>query len=134
MAELFYMNDIFDKIIAKEIPAQCIYEDEICIVVMDKFPCVQGQVLIISKKCTDYIFNLDDQTYSQLFNVTKKIATALDTTYSTLRTCVVVEGFEVPHVHIKLYPLTSAHLDIHGGKEASDEVLQAEATKIKSFL
>ena len=50
MAELFYMNDIFDKIIAKEIPAQCIYEDEICIVVMDKFPCVQGQVLIISKK------------------------------------------------------------------------------------
>lgn len=128
------MNDIFDKIIAKEIAAQFVYEDDTCIVVMDKFPVVTGQILIIPRKCEDYIFNLDDEIYQHLFTITKKISIALDATYNTLRTCVAVEGFEVPHVHIKLFPLTTTWFDPHGGKEASDEVLQAEADKIKSFL
>ena len=128
------MNDIFDKIIAREIPAQFVYEDDVCVVIMDKFPVIKGQVLVIPKKCADYIFNLDDETYHHLFSVSKKIASALDKTYSALRTCVVVEGFEVPHVHVRLYPLMTTHFKIHKGIETSDEELQAEAEKIKRNL
>ena len=128
------MNDIFDRIIAKEIPTQFIHEDEYCIVVMDKFPVVQGQVLIIPKECVDYLFDLDDTTYKHLMTLTKKVVSALDTTYSTLRTCMVVEGFEVSHAHIKLYPLTTVGFNPHGGKEANDEVLIIEAEKIKAAL
>jgi diadenosine tetraphosphate (Ap4A) HIT family hydrolase len=47
---------------------------------------------------------------------------------------VIIEGFEVPHVHIRLYPLTTARFEIHRGVETSDEDLQAEAEKIKSAL
>ncbi len=128
------MNDIFDKIIAKEIPAQFVYEDDICIVVMDKFPVVTGQVLIIPKNHIDYYFDLDDETLVHLLAVTKRIAKALDATYQTLRTCMAVEGFEVPHAHIKLYPLTTVGFQIHGGKESSDEELATEAEKIRRFL
>lgn len=128
------MNDIFDKIIAKEIPAQFVYEDDVCVVVMDKFPVIQGQVLIIPKDCVDYIMNLDDEKYLHLLKVAKRISKALDITYSTLRTCVLIEGFEVPHSHIKLYPVTRREFHIHGGKEVDDAMLEIEAQKIRANL
>ncbi len=128
------MNDIFDKIITREIPAQFVYEDDVCVVVMDKFPVVVGQVLIIPRTCIDYYFDLDDETLVHLLAVSKKIAKALDTTYKTLRTCVAIEGFEVPHAHIKLYPLTTVGFQMHGGKEASDDDLERGAEKIKTAI
>lgn len=128
------MEDIFEKIIAREIPAHFVHEDDLCIVIMDRFPVVVGQVLVIPKKHVTYLFEIDDTTYQHLFSITKKIAHALDVTYETLRTCVVVEGFEVDHAHIKLYPLTKVGLHIHGGTEWNDEDLAREAEKIKAAM
>ncbi len=128
------MSTIFTKIINREIPAQFVYEDDVCVVIMDKFPVVVGQVLIIPKVEVDYFFNLDDAIYQHMTEVMRHITKALDETYKTLRTCVVIEGFEVPHAHIKLYPLTTIGFHMHGGKEASDEVLQIEAERIKTAL
>lgn len=128
------MNDIFDKIIAKEIPAQFVYEDDVCVVIMDKFPTTRGQVLVIPRTCVDYYFDLDDETLVHLLAITKRVAKALDVTYETLRTCVLIEGFEVPHVHIKLFPVTVPGFHIHGGEETSDEALILEAEKIKKAL
>lgn len=128
------MSTIFTKIINREIPAQFVYEDEICVVIMDKFPVVQGQVLIIPKVEVDYFFNLDEETSLHLLSIMKKVTKSLDMTYHTLRTCVVIEGFEVPHAHIKLYPLTTIGFNMHGGKEADDETLGEEAERIKRAL
>lgn len=132
------MTTIFSKIIAREIPAQFVYEDDICIVLMDKFPSVQGQTLVISKKEVDYIFDLPDEDYAHLFKVAKKIAQASDQAFDVKRTCLVVEGFEVPHVHIKLYPVpnTTENLGsiITNVSEKSDEELQVLADKIKAAL
>ncbi len=128
------MTDIFDKIIAREVPAHFVYEDDVCIVIMDRFPVVVGQVLVIPKKHVAYLFDMEDEIYQHIFKVTKKIVRALDTTYNTLRTCILVEGFEVDHAHIKLYPLTKIGLHIHGGTEASDEDLAKEAEKIKTAM
>ncbi len=128
------MNDIFDKIITGEIPAQFVYEDEVCVVIMDKFPVVTGQVLIIPKKHVDYAFDLDDETYQHLLSVAKRVAKALDTTYKTLRTCLTIEGFEVPHVHIKLYPRTAIGHETHGAVEATSEELAKEAERIKNAI
>lgn len=131
---IWHMNTIFTKIINREIPAQFVYEDNVCVVIMDKFPVVTGQVLIIPKVEVDYFFNLDDTTSQHLFDMMKKITKALDTTYRTLRTCVVIEGFEVPHAHIKLYPLTTHGFNMHGGKEADDATLAKEAVNIRANL
>jgi histidine triad (HIT) family protein len=132
------MSTIFSQIIKREIPAQFVYEDEICVVVMDKFPALVGQVLVIPKKEVDYVYDLDEETYSHIFLVAKKIAAALDKAFDTTRTCLVVEGFEVPHVHIKLYPMTKKDTNLastlDNSEEASDESLQALADTIKTCL
>lgn len=100
------MSDtIFTKIIAGEVPGHFVYQDDICVAILDVFPAVTGQTLVIPKQPEPYAFALDEATYQHIFMIAKKIATVLDTELATERTCLVVEGFEVPHTHIKLYPM-----------------------------
>jgi len=100
-----HMTTIYTKIINREVPAQFIYEDDICAVFMDKFPSVSGQSLVVPKREVDYVFDTTDEEYQHLMKIAKKVARASDAALGTDRTCLVVEGFQVPHVHIKLYPI-----------------------------
>ena len=54
-------DTIFTKIINREIPAEIIYEDEHVIVIPDKFPSMEGQVLVVAKKPEPYMFALEDE-------------------------------------------------------------------------
>lgn len=129
------MATLFEKIIAREIPAHIVYEDDRCIAILDKFPKIPGQTLVIPKEPIDYFVDLPDDLYQHVFSVAKKIARALDHTFSAMRTCLVIEGLEVPHAHIRLYPITEPHLDISGGgTEASDTTLATHAEQIKKAL
>lgn len=129
------MNDsIFTKIIKREIPAEIIYEDEQVIVIPDKFPSMEGQMLVITKRQVPYIFDLSSEEYEALMSVTKKIAKALDRAFSTLRTCVVIEGFEVPHVHVRLYPCKTEAMKWTPRNEASNEELKTLAEKIRAHI
>ena len=127
-------DSIFTKIINREIPGHFLYEDEHCVVILDKFPAVKGQSLVIPKKDIDYAFDLDDETYLHLFQVAKKIGTASDKALDAERTCLVVEGFDVPHVHIKIYPMqdttTALGKVMSEPAEADDEDLALVATQI----
>ena len=134
------MSTIFTKIIEGEIPRALIHEDDVCIAVADKFPSVEGQSLVILKREVDYAFDTTDEEYTHMFNVAKKVALASDKALGAERTCLVVEGFEVPHFHIKLYPIkevgdATSLMSIAGErKEQSDEMLKEIAEKIKAEL
>lgn len=128
------MSSVFTKIIEREIPAHVIYEDDQCIVILDKYPSVKGQTLVIPKDEIDYAFDLESLLYRHLFEVARKIARASDKAFATERTCLVVEGFEIPHAHIKLYPMMPGNADLASaltrGEEASDEDLEVIATQL----
>jgi len=132
------MTSIFTKIINREIPGHFVYEDEFCVAIMDKFPAVKGQTLVIPKKDIDYAFDMDDDTYIHLFRIAKKIAKASDIALGAVRTCLVIEGFDVPHVHIKIYPMQDTQKALGAimphGKEASDEDLSIVATQIRAAI
>jgi histidine triad (HIT) family protein len=131
------MTTIFSKIINREVAGQFVYEDDYCVAIMDKFPAVEGQLLIIPKEEIDYVFDLSDELYQHLFLVAKKISPALDKAFDTVRTCMVVEGFEVPHVHLKLYPMTkitNLKSVIENTVEKTDAELEETAQKIKACL
>ena len=125
---------IFEMIIGGEIPAAKFYEDEVCIGIVDKFPATAGQVLIIPRTPVDYAFDLDEETYSHIFNVAKKVAKAIDKAFTPIRTCLVVEGFDVPHTHIKLYPVYEKVLQTNPGEEISNEAAQEIADSISAEL
>jgi histidine triad (HIT) family protein len=125
---------IFTKIINRELPAHFIYEDEHCVVILDRFPAVKGQTIVIPKKEVDYAFDLDDDTYIHLFKTAKMIAKASDRALNAERTCLVVEGFDVPHVHIKIFPMRDTKKALGSimptGEEATDEELSIVATQL----
>ncbi len=132
------MSSIFTKIIDRQIPGHFLYEDELCVAILDKFPAIKGQSLVIPKKHIDYAFDLDDETYLHLFKVAKMIAKASDQALGSVRTCLVIEGFEVPHVHLKIYPMPDTQKALGeilpAGKEANDEELSVIATQIRTAL
>ncbi len=127
-------NCIFCKIAKKEIPSQIIYEDDKVIVILDKFPTTEGQSLGIVKEHVPYILDLDDETYTHVFKIAKKIAKALDKTFNPETTCIVVEGFQIDHTHIKLYPVKEKKLVLTGDTPADDEELKKIAKEIKANL
>lgn len=128
------MASIFTKIINREIPSPIIYEDDYSLVIGDKFPSLPGQLVVISKREVSYVFDLSDEEYQGLMATTKKVACALDKTFKTLRTCVVIEGFEVPHVHVRLYPCLEEKLPLEPRSEASNEELEKLTDRVKAEL
>lgn len=103
------MNDsVFTKIIKQEIPAEIVWENEDIMVLMDSFPVIDGQVLVIPKKQIDKFYDLDDELYSKVFLKAKEISKVLEEVFKKKRVLMILEGFEVPHAHIKLFPNNSA--------------------------
>lgn len=99
------MPSIFSKIVSGDIPAFKVAEDENYVAFLDIFPLAKGHVLVIPKKETDYIFDLDYEEYIGLFSFAKKVAKAMDKVISCERIGVAVIGLEVPHAHVHLVPL-----------------------------
>src|SRR3989344_6862351 len=126
---------IFCKIIKKEIHSYIIYEDKNVIAFLDINPSSQGHALVIPKKHYEYILKMPDKEYSDLLLKSKKIAKAIDSSLKPIRTCIVVEGFAVNHVHIRLHPCYEKHLNLQPIKDkTSDSEFKETAKKIKSLL
>ena len=101
------MDSIFTKIIKKEIPGYVIEEDENFIAFLDVFPLAIGHTLVIPKKQVNYIFDLDENTYSGLWAFAQKVAAKVERAIDCERIGVAVIGLEVPHAHIHLVPINN---------------------------
>ena len=99
------MASIFTKIVKGEIPAYKVAEDENYFAFLDIFPTAKGHTLVIPKKEVDYIFDLDDETYTGLQAFAKKVAQGLKKAIPCEKVGVMVLGLEVPHAHIHLVPM-----------------------------
>lgn len=99
------MASIFTKIVNGEIPSYKVAEDENFLAFLDIFPLAIGHTLVIPKKETDYLFDLDNESYSGLMSFSKRVALALKKAIPCKKIGVAVLGLEVPHVHIHLVPL-----------------------------
>lgn len=127
-------DSIFTKIIKREIPAHIIYEDDFSIVIPDIMPTMKGQLILATKRQEGYVFNLTDEEYQALMTTTRRVAQALDKAFDTVRTCVVIEGFEVPHVHVRVYPCVKNELVWEPRYKASSEELLEVTEKVQAAL
>lgn len=130
------MATIFTKIINGEIPSYKIAEDENYFAFLDIFPLAKGHVLVVPKKETDYIFDLEDETLAGLMVFAKKVALAIDKAIPCSRVGVAVIGLEVPHAHVHLIPLHSVE-DINFSRpklKLEREEMDAIAANIRKFI
>lgn len=100
-------QSIFEKIAAKQIPAYIVWENTSHMAFLDINPLAPGHTLVVPKEnIGDYIFGLDNNNYHELMRAAKEVAELIERKLDVDRMLVLVEGFEVPHVHIHLIPVS----------------------------
>lgn len=99
------MPSVFTKIINREIPGHIVAENDRFIAFLDVMPLVAGHTLVVPKKETDYIFDLDDATLSDMMVFAKQVAIAVKKAVPCKRIGIAVIGLEVPHTHVHLVPM-----------------------------
>jgi histidine triad (HIT) family protein len=130
------MPSIFSKIVKGEIPCYRIAETENHLAFLDVFPLAKGHTLVIPKKETDYIFDIEDKEFVKLHLFSKKVAKAIEQAIPCKRIGVAVIGLEVPHAHIHLIPLNNVS-DINFSRpklNLSKEEFEQTAKKIREQL
>lgn len=95
---------IFTKIINGEIPSHKVYEDELVYAFLDIHPIRPGHVLVVPKNQVDHFDDMPEEDYQAVFAVVRKAASRLKEALGARRACVRIEGFDVPHAHVHVYP------------------------------
>ena len=133
---VIYISDcIFCRIADGEIPSAKVYEDDDFFAFLDVNPVSRGHVLVIPKKHHgDYLFKMESDNYDKLMRTCFLVAKAIDRSLKPLRTCVYVEGFMVPHIHVHLIPAYDKDFDITRHISVSPEENKTIASKIRDEL
>jgi len=127
------MSTIFTKIIQGELPCHKIMEDENYLAFLDIRPIRRGHTLVIPKKETDYIFDLDEQELAGLMAFAKQVAGKIRSAIPCRKVGLMVCGIEVPHVHIHLLPVDAvADMNFALAQEADQAALAQTADLIRS--
>jgi len=102
------MSTIFSKIIAKEIPADIVYEDDLVLAFKDINPQAPIHILIIPKKeipTANDVTEADELALGRMFTVAAKIAkehNIAESGYRLLVNCNEDGGQEVFHLHMHI--------------------------------
>lgn len=123
----------FHKIASKEVPAYIVMEDEDCIAFLDIYPTHQGQCVVIPKEYTTSKFSqADSDLLVKTINFAQKLAVLIEEKMPNILRCeIIIEGFEIDYLHIKVMPIGDLSEVVHkGGLKADEEDL----LKIHSVL
>lgn len=129
------MPSLFTRIIRGEIPSEKVSEDERFLAFMDIRPINPGHVLCVPKIEVDYLFDLEDEVLAGLTLFAKKVAKALKAAVDCERVGVLVAGFEIPHAHLHLVPISGdGELTFSRAQPADKDQLQKIAARIREKL
>ena len=129
------MSSIFTRIVAREIPAHILHEDDDFMAFLDVRPIREGHSLVITKAEVPDIFDLPESLLAGLLPFARPVARAIQQVTQATRIGTTVIGLEVPHAHIHLVPIDGLHdLDFRRARPAAEEELAATAEHIRAVL
>ncbi len=97
---------VFCKIVKGEIPAEKIVEDEKFMAFLSATPVYEGFTIVVPKKhFGSYVYkSMPEEQLWALHRFAKRVALLLDKTLGSERCVQVMEGLDVDHAHLKLFP------------------------------
>jgi histidine triad (HIT) family protein len=102
---------IFCKIVAGQIPAKVVYQDNDFLAFLDINPQSPGHVQVIPKKHVRWVWDVEN--VGAYFEVCRKIALSQRKAFNTDWICSKIVGDEVHHAHIWVMP----NYNVKGDKE-----------------
>lgn len=101
------MNCLFCDITKDKNKRLTIYEDDLVVVIMDKFPFCDGHLLVIPKKHYESIEDVDTQTLIYMFEIAKKYAKLIINILNE-KGCSFTINYgdkqEIKHIHLHIMP------------------------------
>ena len=103
------MATIFEMIINGDIPSTKLYEDDLCIAILDINPVNKGHALVISRKCYPTFTDVPMETLSHMMEIARRIDQKQREALGADGTNIMINnspasGQEVPHLHIHVIP------------------------------
>lgn len=129
------MSDcIFCQIVAGEVPARRVYEDESFLAFLDVRPLTSGNTLVIPKK--HYRWVDDVPNFGEYFEVAKKIGLKAKEKLGAEWVSYITLGMEVAHAHIRVIPryandLHQTLVDIEKFEKLDNQQLDQIADKLR---
>jgi len=130
------VSSVFTKIIEGELPGRFVWSDEQCAGFLSIAPLSQGHVLVVPREEIDSWLDLPDELAEHLMTVCKTVGQAIDEVFSPKRVGLMIQGFEVPHAHLHVWPTnTIEEFDFDQvDKDPDPEVMDETARKIRGAL
>ncbi len=133
-------NNIFSKIIAGDIPSHHVYEDQICVSIMDIMPESKGHVLVIPKQGARNLIDVNPEDLAELIKRVQKIAVAVKKAMNAdgillRQSSEEVAGQTVYHLHFHIIPCYAGQRNNqHAANTTMNEELAQTAAQIKAAL
>ena len=102
------MASIFTRILQGEIPCHKVWEDAQHFAFLDSVPIQPGHTLVVPKREVGYLFDLSADEQAALWRAVRTVEGHLKRATGCKRVCLMVVGWEVPHVHVHLVPTNQA--------------------------
>ncbi len=133
-------NCLFCKIIKGDIPSTKIYEDKRFLAFLDINPINRGHTLLIPKKHSRNIFDIDNQTLQRISLIIKKLSTAIKESLNVDGINIHINnepaaGQVIFHTHIHIIPrLIDDNIKMWEGKKYKENEIEKIVKKIKEQL
>lgn len=130
------MPSIFTRIIDGEIPGRFVWRDDTVVAWIDIRPLSSGHSLVVPIVEIDLWTDLPVDTVTHTMRVAHAVANAQLTVWPASRAGLMIAGFEVPHVHVHVFPTDGMHnFDFRtANTNAAPEVLDADMHRLRDAL
>jgi histidine triad (HIT) family protein len=103
------MNCVFCRIVARELPAEIVYEDDEVLAFLDIHPMNPGHTLVIPKRHVERLSELPDATARALFSAARRVGLAAQAALGAAGLNLGlndgrVAGQAIPHLHLHVVP------------------------------
>ncbi len=124
------MASVFSRIIAGELPARFVWEDDECVVFLSNRPLRPGHALVVPRQEIDHWIDVDAELLCHLAEVAQTVGRAQMAGFKPVRIGLMLAGLEVPHVHFHVVPIRGLHdLDFGNQDPHPDEAMMEQAAE-----
>ncbi|MBV1779623.1 HIT family protein [Paeniglutamicibacter sp. ABSL32-1] len=130
------MSTLFTKIIEGEIPGRFVWKDEHAVAFLTIGPITHGHTLVVPREEVDHWVDAPAGLMNHLLEVAGHIGRAQVRAFGSERAGLMIAGFEVPHLHVHVWPTNSlADFDLARAESNPDPAtMDANAQKLREAL
>ncbi len=130
------MSTLFTKIIDGEIPGRFVWKDDDVVAFLTIEPITDGHLMVVPRAEVAHWVDVPPALLGKVMSVAQKIGKVQEAVFGAKRIGMLVEGYEIPHVHVHIWPTHSAaDFDPHNVERNPDPAkLDQNAERVRAAL